>query len=692
MQDRFEYLFSPTNIGRVQLKNRIVKTAAQTYFFDSGENRVGGLAKAFYGAVARGGAGLIITETPAMEWPLLEEGDRRFRIDDDKYIPQLSELSAEVHKYGVPIFTQLYHRGPWSGIYALIAEPCAASAVTYPSPFDVHDEKPPHVLTIDEIEELVDRFASGTARLQQAGWDGIEINAAADHLFHGFLSRFWNKRDDKYGPQNMENRTRFIVDVIKEIKKRCGQDFPVQILMNAVEVGLPGDEALGLDEAKQIAQIYESVGVDSLHVRSHWAGMHQGSYNQENMFYPEPHIPLKDFPKELDWSHHGALAQVPLAPIIKSVVNIPIMTVGLIDADSGDEIVRTGKADLIGINRRFFADPDWANKVREGRLEDIQPCTHCGTCNTNYNEPRYCRINACFGTDKYEMEPPAATKKKVVVVGAGPSGMQAARVAAARGHDVTLYEDGGYLGGAVALASMVKGFEIEELPKFLKFFRTQVKKNGVKVKLHRGFDDAALMEEKPDVLVVAAGGVPTKPDVPGYERRNVVKTADLYSLLKVMIRFFGPQLLRRLTAIWMPVGKKVVVIGGAIQGCQLSEFLIKRRRDVTIVEEGEEMGQWLVPERKTRLFYWFDKRGIQRLTGVKLVEITKKGLTIVTKEGETRLLEAKTIIPVLPFSPNKDLADKAKDRVAEVYAIGDCDNPAVIPDATKAGWRVGNAL
>jgi len=689
---RYEHLFSPTNIGKVQLKNRIVKTAAQTYFFDSGEHRVGSLAKAFYGAVARGGAGLVITETPAMEWPLLEEGDRRFRIDDDKYIKDLAQLSAEVHKYGVPIFTQLYHRGPWSGIYALIAEPCAASAVTFPSPFDVHDEKPPHALTIDEIEELVDRFASGTARLQAAGWDGIEINAAADHLFHSFLSRFWNKRDDKYGPQSMENRTRFIVDVIKEIKRRCGRDFPVQILMNAIEVGLPGDEALSIEEAKQIAKIYESVGVDSLHVRSHWAGMHQGSYNQENMFYPEPHIPLKDFPKELDWSHHGALAQVPLAPIIKSVVNIPVMTVGLIDADSGEEILRSGKADLIGINRRFFADHDWANKVREGRLEDIQPCTHCGTCNKNYNEPRYCRINACFGTDSYDMAPPTARKKKVVVVGAGPSGMQAARVAAARGHDVTLYEKGLYLGGAVALASMVKGFEIEELPEFLRFFRTQVKKTGVKVKLHKDFDDDAFAEEKPDVLVVAAGGNPTLPEgLPGLEGKNVIKTADLYGLLKVLIRLVGPQMLRRLTRIWMPIGRRVVIIGGAIQGCQLGEFLTKRGRRVTIVETGPELGEWLVPERKTRLFYWFDKKGVERLTNVKLVKITKEGLTI-EKDGATRLLEADNIMPVLPFSPNKDLAEKLKDRVAEVYAIGDCDSPAVIPDATKAGWKVGNAL
>jgi len=688
---RYERLFSPFAIGKVQLKNRIVKTAAQTYFFDSGKNRVGPVAKAFYGAVARGGAGLIITETPAMEWPLPEDGDRRFRVDHDRYIPQLKELSAEVHKYDVPIFTQLYHRGPWGGVYSLIAEPVAASAVTYPSPFDVHEDKPPHVLTIDEIEELVDRFAAASYRLQQAGWDGIEINAAGDHLLHGFLSRFWNKRDDKYGPQSLENRMRFVVDVIKEIKKRCGEDFPVQVLMNAVEVGLPGDEALSLEEGKEIAKVCESIGVCSLHVRSHWVGMHQGSYNQENMFYPEPHIPLKDFPKELDWSHYGALAQVPLAEEIKKVVSIPVMTVGLIDADSGEEILREGKADLIGINRRFFADNDWAVKVREGRSEDIQPCTHCGTCNKNYNEIRYCRINACFGKESYEPAP-LAKKKKVVVVGAGPAGMQAARVAAMRGHDVTLYEKGLYLGGAVALAGMVKGFEIEDLRDFLRFFRTQVKKTGVKVKLHKEFDLSLLDAEKPDAVVLAMGGNPTLPDVPGVEGRNVIKTNDLYGVLKFFIRLVGPKMLRDLTKIWMPVGKRVVIIGGAIQGCQLGEYLIKRGRKVTIVETGDELGMWLVPERKIRLFYWLDKKGIERLTGVKLVEITEKGLKVVTKEGETRLLEADNIMPVLPFSSNKDMAKALEGKVAEVYTIGDCDDPAVIPDATAAGWRVGNAL
>ncbi len=690
-QPTYQNLFSPFQLGNVQLKNRMVKTAAQTYFFDDGETRVGPLAKAFYGAVARGGVGLIITETPAMEWPLLEVGDRRFRVDDDKYLKNLEELSAEVHKYGCPIFTQLYHRGPWGGIYALIAKRVAASAVTMYSPFDVHEEEPPHALTIDEIEELIDRFASGAARLQQAGWDGIEINAAADHLFHSFLSRFWNKRDDIYGPQSMENRTRFIVQVIQEIKKRCGKDFPVQILMNALEIGA-GDEGLTLQEAQEIARIYEANGVDSLHVRYHWAGMHQGSYLPDNIFYPEPHIPLSEFPKEMDWSHYGALCNVPLAAVMKETVKIPIMTVTGFDADSAEKVLSEGKADLIGFNRRIFSDTEYPNKVRTGRQADIQPCTKCGNCSSTYNEPRHCRINACFGTESYDMAPAATQKKKVLVVGGGPSGMQAARVAAARGHDVTLWEKGKYLGGSMSLAAMVKGFKTEDVREVIWFFRRQVKKEGVKVVLGKEFDASMIAAEKPDVVIVAAGGQPTLPDVPGLDGKNVVKSADLYGMLRFFLKLFGPKTLRDLSRMWMPVGKNVVIIGGAIQGCQLGEYLTKRGRKVTIVDTDDELGKQMYHERKTRLFLWFDKKGVERLAGVKLLQITDKGLSLETKEGEQRFLEADNVVIALPFAKNDSLAEQLEGRVPEVYAIGDCSQPGLIPDATRTGWEVGNAI
>jgi 2,4-dienoyl-CoA reductase (NADPH2) len=686
----YTHLFSPITIGKLELKNRIVKTAAQTYFFESGERRFGGIAKAFYGAVARGGPGLIICETPAMEAPYKETDDRRYRVDDDRFLPDIEALAAEVHKHGCPLFLQFYHRGPWGGVYAVDRVRMSASGVTVQSPFDVYGEEPPRAMTLADIEEVVEAFVGGAARAARGGVDGIEINAADDHLLPTFLSRFWNKRDDRYGPQSMENRARIVVEIVQGIKQRVGPDFPVQVRMNAIEIGA-GEEGFSIEEGQELAVLLEAAGVDSLHVKSHWMGMHQGSYNQEVLFYPEPHIPLSEFPRELDWSGKGAGAQVPLAAVIKQVVSIPVMTVGVLDADLGEKALREGKADLIGINRRFFADPDWARKVHDGRLDDIQPCTHCGTCNTNYNLPRYCRINACFGTDQNDLTP-LKKRKRVLVVGGGPAGMQAARIAALRGHEVRLWDKGRYLGGAMPLANMVKGFEVDELHKFIAFFRHQVKKVGVKVELGREFDLSALDIIKPDAVVLALGGTPVLPDVPGLDGKNVIKTSDLYGTLRLYLRLFGPRLLRELTRVWMPVGQKVVIIGGAIQGCQLGEFLTKRGRQVTIVETGDELGIGLVPERKTRLFYWFDKKGVPLLSGVRLVEITSEGLSIVTREGEPRFLAADNVIPTLPFDPNAEMEEGVRSRVAEVYSIGDCDSPATIPEATAAGWRVGNAL
>ena len=270
--------------------------------------------------------------------------------------------------------------------------------------------------------------------------------------------------------------------------------------------------------------------------------------------------------------------------------------------------------------------------------------------------------------------------------------MQAARVAAERGHAVSLWEKGKYLGGSMSLAAMVKGASTEDVREVIWFFRRQVKRLGVDVQLGKEFDAAAIVEAKPDVVILANGGDPTLPDVPGVEGKNVVRSADLYGTLRFYLRIFGPQNLRDLTRLWMPVGRTAVIIGGAIQGCQLGEFLTKRGRKVTIVDTEEELGRSMYPERKTRLFFWFDKKGVERLGGVKLVDINHKGLTLVTKEGETRTIEAESVVCALPFAANKTLAESLQGKVPEVYTIGDCDEPGLIPDATAAGWRVGNAV
>ncbi len=689
-ENRFNRLFSPFQYGRVKLNNRLVKTAAQSYLFEEGDKRVGTLAKSFYGALAKGGAGLVIVETPAMEWPLSEMGDRRMRVDNDKYIDNIRELTDEMHKHGCPCFIQFYHRGPWGAIYKMAAQRVAASAVTLKSQFDVHEDEPPHALTIDEIQGLVDHYASAAERIRKAGFDGLEVHAGADHLFHTFLSRYWNRREDEYGPQSMENRTRFVVQVIREIKKRLGQEFHVQVLMNGVEYGV-GDLGLTVEECRAIAKIYESVGVDSLQVRSHWAGMHWGSSHADVLFYPEPHIPVEQFPKDMYWKMRGALVSMPVVEIMKKTVSLPIMTVGGFRAETAEKVLREGRVDVIGMTRRLIADPEYPNKARVGRMEDIQPCTHCGHCSSTYNVPRHCRINACFGRESYEPAP-AGKKKKVVVVGGGPAGMQAARVASIRGNDVTLFEKGKELGGVLPIAAMVKGFDVEDVTDIITFFKTQMKKLNVKVKLSSEFTASDVDRMKPDAVVLAVGGEPTYPDVPGLKGRNVVKSSDLYGTLRFFLRIFGPKRLRALTKMWMPVGKTVVIIGGAIQGCQLGEFLTKRGRKVTIVDTGKEMGEGLYPERKTRLFYWFGNKGVGLLPEVKLIEITREGLLIDTKEGERRLLRADTVIPAMPFAPNNKLLEQLKKKVREVYSIGDGEKPGIIPDSTFAGWDVGNKL
>jgi len=696
--DKYEMLFSPYHIGKVKLKNRFVKTAAQTYFFESGENRVGDIAKAFYGALAKGGVGLIITETPALEWPLLEDGDRRFRVDNDKYIPQIKELTDLVHSHDCKVFTQFYHRGPWGKEYQFIAQRIAASAIEFTSEYDVHPDEPPHALTIEEIEWWVDFFAGCAVRVQEAGFDGIELNAGADHLFHSFISRFWNKRDDEYGPQTMENRMRFAVNVIKEIKKRCGEDYPVQVLMNAYEFGA-GELGLTKEEGIEIAKVYESIGVDSLQVRNHLHGHHQGSYLHNLLWYPEFCIPEDQLTEEMDWSRHGDLINVPSAARVKKEVTKPtIMVPSGFTADYAEMVLQRGDADIIGFNRRLFADPNYPNKIREGRPEDIQPCTHCNNCAKLYNEVRQCRINSAFGTTKYEIDK-ADKKKKVIVIGGGPAGMQAARVAAERGHDVSLYEMGHYLGGNLPMASTIKGTTLEDIPAIVEFFKTQLKKLGVKINMVKELNAAAIIKEKPDTVVVAIGAVPKYPDVPGIDSPNVIKSTTLYNLVRFILRFFSPKFNNwftkiRLPAGWNPfktIGKRVVIIGGAIHGCQLGEFMAKRGRKVTIVETSDELGRLLAPEYKNRLFIWFRKKGVETYAGVKLVEINKEGLKIITKDGQEKLLPADHILPV-GFESNTGLYEDLKGKVPELYAIGDCDDPAIIPEATGSGWRIGNQI
>jgi 2,4-dienoyl-CoA reductase (NADPH2) len=691
-QSKYYKLLEPGQIGHVKTKNRMIKTASGTNLWDAGEHRVGGKAKAFYAAIARGGIGLLVVESPIMEFPFDEPGDLRYRIDDDRYISEVRELTDVIHEHNCPAFVQMYHRGPWAQPYAPRREQIAASAYNPPivqGVFDHHGPKAPRPLTISEVEGIIELFVSTAVRAQKSGFDGVEFNTGSDSLLTTFLSRFWNKRDDIYGAQNLENRTRLITTIIKETKARNGKDFPIMILMNGLEVG--DAEGMTLEESKAIAKILQEAGADALHIRSHWFGNHLGSYNHENLYFPEPQIPLKEFPKGLDWRHGGSGVNVPPASAIKKAVSIPVMTVGGFDAELAEKVLEHGDADFIGFCRRLFADPEMPNKIASGRLEDIAPCTHCITCQKMNLLPKECRINAALGTTEYSIQP-APKKKKVLVIGGGPSGMEAARVAALRGHKVVLYEKEHRLGGLLPMAALVKGVEIEDIPAIISYYRIQLKKLGVEVKLGQEFTPELLSEIKPEIIFLAVGGIPVLPDISGIEGRNVISSAELHHKLKIYLRFFSPTFLRRLTNLWMPIGKRVVVIGNTIAACEVAEFLVKRGRKVILVDESKELGIGLITERKNRLFWWFQKMGVEMLTQVKFKKITDKGITIATHDGKELTLQADTIVPAVPVAPNSELFEFLHGKGAAVYVVGDCRDPALIPEAVAASWKIARTI
>lgn len=301
-------------------------------------------------------------------------------------------------------------------------------------------------------------------------------------------------------------------------------------------------------------------------------------------------------------------------------------------------------------------------------------------------------MNAAVGREQeYEIKP-AEKKKRVLIAGSGPAGMEAAMVAALRNHEVILCEKGHQLGGLLPLAAIMKDRELGSILDMIRYFETQLTKLGVVVKLGEEVNSSVIRKMNPDVVLLATGGVSAIPEIPGINNRKVVSSAKLHGMLKTALRFLGPKILERLTKMWMPIGKRVIIIGGAIQGCQLAEFLVKRGRKVTILDTAETLGEGLPYENPVRLFKWLREKGAVMLAGVKYDRITDKGLVVITKEGERKALEADSIITTLPLLPDPDLLKSLEGTVAEIYQIGDCREFGLMHDAIADGSRIARNI
>jgi 2,4-dienoyl-CoA reductase (NADPH2) len=686
----YKRLMEPGFIGQVRTRNRILKNGTGFGFQDPSHGFMTQPMLDFYGALARGGVGLIVVGAAHIDFPQSSFANRGFRIDDDKYLPGMRSLTDAVHEHGCPVFQQLLHMGPMHMQSSDGLQPVSASALTKSElpkqQFDV-----PRELTIPEIQDIVAKFAAGAVRAQKAGFDGIELNAATTHLLNSFLSRAWNKRQDQYGIGNLENRARIIVEIIREVKKAAGAKFAITALINAGEYNLRN--GITPEESRVFARLLQDAGADAIHARGEFyrAGRDSTHFPDIHMF-PEPPVPLAP---HLDGSRHGAGATLPSLIMIKKEISIPLIGVGRFDADLGEGAISRGEIDFVNFNRRLLADLDLPNKIAESRFDDIRPCTFCNTCFgvVELGQPARCRVNAELGRDWEYKTQPAERKKKVMIVGAGPAGLEAARVSALRGHEVSLFDQASRMGGSLPLAAMVKGFEKEEILPWVKYLIDQVRKNGVKVNLGKPVTRTLVEKVKPDVLILATGGKHNIPDIPGVHRKNVLTSKALHARLKFFLNLFSPQFLRFMTRFWMPIGRRVAIIGAGLHGCQTAELLVKRGRRVSIVDTAEEPGYGLVEALvKPYLLTWLKEKGVVTVMGVKFEKITRKALTITRRLGAKESIPADTIITALPLQPDTTLQKEMEGSAAEVYAIGDCKEPAGMIDAVAAGATIARSI
>jgi 2,4-dienoyl-CoA reductase (NADPH2) len=696
---KYSRLLEPGYIGKVKTRSRLIKTGANPGFYPYDNGMVQQPIVDYYEALAAGGAGIVTVGSGEIDYPIGTVPNHGYRLDGEEYIPSLKRLADAIHRHSCPAFIQMLHMGPMHPTPLTGFQGIAASALTREQ-LPRADFSIPKEMSHDEVQRVKGRFIFAAQNVQKAGFDGIELNAGCNHLINSFLSRRWNKRQDEYGFATIENRARFLVEIIRGIKETCGEDFSLIVLINSMELGL--EEGITLEESKAIARLVEKAGADCLHPRVEYYTNPRDPLKRDSTHFPDmlcyPEAP-EGLPQVIDVSRHGAGAWVPAAAEIKKVVSIPVIAVGRLSPELGEQLLRDGKADFISFNRRLMADHDLPRKLAEGREEDIAPCTACMTCyrNVEHAEGPRCRINAALGREKeYEIRP-AVKKKSVMIVGGGPAALEAARVAALRGHKVALYTAMSRLGGSMLVAAVVKGTEKEDLPALIRYFEAQLRKLGVEVHLGTEVTPRLAKSVKPDVLLLASGARHNVPDIPGIHSRKVMTSEDLHRRLKRLLRFAGPDFLRWGTKFVLPLmlGKEVVIVGGRLHGCQTAEFLVKRGRNVTIVDScpvdqiGEGLLETLV---KPFLLIWLEEKGVRVIAEATLEEVNKQGLVITTKDGKQQTLRAGKIVTAMPMLADTELFREFQGVAEEVYVLGDARAPAYIVDAVEDGARMARLI
>ncbi|MFC1999449.1 FAD-dependent oxidoreductase [Chloroflexota bacterium] len=641
----FTALFQPGNIGSLSIKNRLVMPAMGTALVDEGGHVTENMID-YYRARARGGVGLIVTQLASVSADATVP--YAFTIHEDRFIPGLNRLADAVHEDGAKIAVQVVHFG---FLLSMAEDPLGSipedMSLKVPSITSWMPKKRAYEeVSADRIKEYVEDFAKAACRLKEAGIDAIEIHACHGCLLGTFLSPVTNRRTDQYGG-SLENRTLFARQVLSKIKEKAGADYPITVRINCTD---DVDGGITLDEAIRQSAILEAAGADAISVSAgfdYWSTLT---------------VPCYRF-------HEGPT--VPMAVQIKRAVGVPIMAAGKIGKDLAEQIVGDGRADFVAIGRPLLADPELPNKLREGRLEDIRSCLYCNNCMKLRTKGGACTVNPFLYRESRPLMP-AKLQKKVMVIGGGLAGMQAAAIAGQRGHQVTLYEKGHELGGQWNTAASMPGKE--GFSSFTDYLKRSLDKNGVQVITDTEVTRDQVQREKPDAVIVGTGAIPRAVDVSGAESSNVVQANDVID---------GKA----------EVKGRVVVLGGRFLGMEMAIWLAEQGEEVSLVTRGKLGGQ-KGPEEgityRTLLRRLVEMR-VPMYLNTPVLEVMEDSVVIGLLH-EPVSLPADTVVLAIGAEPDNKLARELDGVVPELHIIGDCVEPRDAAAATYEAARTASRM
>lgn len=640
MSKLFPHLFTPGKIGSLTLKNRIMK-APQSSGMSNMDGTVSERLVRYYRQQAAGGAGMIIVEYAYVDDIGAKSAHCHLGISNNEHIPGLAWLAENIREQGAVPAIQIEHCGRQK---FLGTQPiCAPSAIPWPKLWDQYGvQAVPHVLTIEEIQDIVHAFGDAALRAKQAGFELVEIHGAHGYLLTNFFSPTTNHRTDLYGG-SLENRMRIYVEIVRDVRKKVGPDFPVTIRLSGTDYEPDG---FPIEDTIELAKVLEKEGIDAFHISGgdHHTMIHQVS------------------PMAIDVCHNVWAAEA-----IKKVVHVPVIASGSITLpEYAEEIIASGKGDFVGLGRPLWADPEWPLKAMEDRPEDIRPCIRCNEgCleRTFFNfKAITCAVNPTISREGELDLKPAAKPRKIAVVGGGPAGMEAARICKLRGHEVTLFEEK-ELGGLLHEAS-VPEFKSDIRP-LCKYLITQIEKLGIPVE-HKKATAADLAGY--DAVICATGSRPILPGVPGIDKPGVMDALEV------------------LNGARKPEGR-IAVIGGGLVGTETALHLAEQGMHTTLVEMLPKIMNGVAATDQLAYSERIAKADMEVCTGTRLVSIGDGEITVSDHTG-THTIPADSVIIAIGLKAQDSLYGELCAQGKEAYLVGDAVHPGKIFDAFHTAYRV----